>query len=314
MAELSIASTRPLTRDEAQALVDAVMERDGLALSASAYEDTASGEWVFEATCSRRPDLDALATLARSVLRGRVGFTVEPIDSGIDWVARSLAGLQPVTAGGFFIHGSHDPPPPLASLVPIRIDAAQAFGTGHHQTTAGCLEALDRLTRVRRFSRPLDIGTGSGILAIALAKRLRCRVIATDIDPIAVRTARANARDNGVGGQVVAILADGLRNPRLGRPAAFDLVVANILAGPLISLAPAIGRVALPGATIVLSGLLAGQALRVQLAYARQGLRLQRKLVRGDWATLVLTSPGGRARTRPRPPRPAGWLVPQSTA
>jgi ribosomal protein L11 methyltransferase len=298
MAELSSASTRPLTREQAQALVDAVMEREDLALSASAFEDPTTGEWVFEATCSLVPDLEAFARLARSVLKGDVGFAAETIDSDIDWVARSLAGLKPVAAGGFVIHGSHDRPPRQPGLVPIRIDAAQAFGTGHHETTAGCLEALDRLTRVRRFSRPLDIGTGSGILAIALARRLRRRVVATDIDPVAVRTARTNARDNGVGRLVVATLADGLGNARVSRAAPFDLIVANILAGPLITLAPAIGRAALPGASIVLSGLLSGQALRVQLAYARQGMTLQRKLVRGDWATLVLAKTSAAVNDR----------------
>jgi ribosomal protein L11 methyltransferase len=288
MAELSTASTRPLTRAEAHALVDAVMERDDLALSASAYEDPATGEWVFEATCDRAPDLESFSEIAREILGGSVGFTAGPIDPDINWVARSLAGLKPVTAGRFVIHGSHDAPPRVPGLVPIRIDAAQAFGTGHHETTSGCLEAIERLARMRRYVAPLDVGTGTGVLAIALAKRLRCRVVATDIDPIAVRTAEQNARDNGVGRLVTAIVADGLRNPRIRQAAPYDLIVANILAGPLIALAPAIGGASLPGAAIVLSGLLAAQALRVQLAYARLGMVLERKLVRGDWATLVL--------------------------
>jgi ribosomal protein L11 methyltransferase len=288
MPQLSTASTRPLTRAEAHALVDAVMERDDLALSASAFEDPATGEWVFEATCDTAPDLHKFAELAREVLGGSVGFTAEPIDPDINWVARSLAGLKPVTAGGFVIHGSHDAPPRVPGLVPIRIDAAQAFGTGHHETTSGCLEAIDRLTRIRRYVAPLDVGTGTGVLAIALAKRLRCRVVATDIDPIAVRTAADNARDNSVGRLVTALVADGLHNPRVWRAAPYDLIVANILAAPLISLAPAIGRASLRGAAIVLSGLLGTQALRVQLAYIRQGMVLERKIVRGDWATLVL--------------------------
>jgi ribosomal protein L11 methyltransferase len=288
MSQLSTASSRPLTRAEAHALVDAVMERDELALSASAYEDPTTGEWVFEATCEHAPDLDAFAVLAREVLGGSVGFSAEPIDPDVNWVARSLEGLKPVMAGGFVIHGSHDASPRAPGLVPIRIDAAQAFGTGHHETTSGCLEALDRLTRKRRYVAPLDVGTGTGVLAIALAKRLRCRVVATDIDPIAARTAAENAEDNGVGRLVTALVADGLHNPRLRQAAPYDLIVANILAAPLISLAPAISRAALPGAAIVLSGLLATQALRVQLAYAREGMVLQRKLVRGDWATLVL--------------------------
>lgn len=287
MRPLSKTMSQPMTRDQAEALVDAVMERDDLALSATAFEDAATGEWLFEATSDTRPNLDAFAALARTVLGGEVGFSVEAIDPDINWVARSLEGLKPVAAGGFLIHGSHDVPRGIG-LTPIRIDAAQAFGTGHHETTAGCLEALDRLTRTRRYYAPLDVGTGTGVLAIALAKRLRCPVIATDIDPVAVRTAGENARDNGVGRLVTAITADGLRDPRIARAAPYDLIVANILAAPLIALAPAIGRAAMRGGAIVLSGLLATQALRIQLAYARQGMVTERKLIRGDWATLVL--------------------------
>jgi ribosomal protein L11 methyltransferase len=296
MDNLQTASSRPLTREQAHALVDAVMDRE-LALSASAYEDPATGEWVFEATCDTAPDLALFAELARATLGGEVGFAVEPIDPEINWVAKSLEGLQPVSAGRFLVHGSHDHPV-ATGLTPIRIDAAQAFGTGHHETTSGCLEAIDRLTRMHRFYAPLDIGTGTGVLAIALAKRLHCRVIATDIDPIAVRTARENARDNGVAGLVAAFVADGLRHPRLLRAAPYDLIVANILAGPLISMAPAVGRAAMPGASVVLSGLLTTQALRVQLAYARQGMFVRRKLMRGAWTTLVLTKP---RKANPRP-------------
>lgn len=287
MAELVTSGQRPLTRDQAHALVDAVMEREDLAVTASAYEDT-SGEWVFEATCESEPDLDAFGELAREVLGGNVAFSAEPIDPDVNWVAKSLEGLRPVLAGGFYIHGGHDTAPPPAGSVAIHIEAAQAFGTGHHETTSGCLEAIDRLTRRYWFSNPLDVGTGTGVLAIAIAKRLRLPVLATDIDPVAVRTAKENAVDNGVGKLVTAITADGLRHPRIGRGAPYDLIVANILAGPLIQIAPSVGRVAAPGAAIVLSGLLATQALKVQMAYARQGVVPVRKLVRGDWATLVL--------------------------
>lgn len=288
MNDLSAAVSRPLTREQAHALVDAVMERDDLALTASAFEDQATGEWVFEATCEAAPDLVAFADLARKALGGDVGFSVETIDPGVNWVAKSLEGLRPVVAGGFYIHGSHDPAPTAAGVIPIRIDAAEAFGTGHHETTAGCLEAIDRLARRYWFRRPLDVGAGTGVLAIAIARRLHVRVLATDIDPIAVRTTAQNAQDNGVGRQIGAIVADGMNHPQISRGAPYDLIVANILAGPLVALAPAIGRAAARGAAIVLSGLLAGQALRVQSAYANQRMYLSRKLIRGEWATLVL--------------------------
>lgn len=282
-----VAATQPLTRRQAEALVDAVMENEDLALTASAFEDAATGEWVFEATSDRSPDLDVFAEIARTVLGGDVAFSAEAIDPDINWVAKSLEGLRPVAAGGFYIHGSHDAATPPAGATAIRIDAAQAFGTGHHETTSGCLEALDRLMRRRRFSRAVDIGTGTGVLAIAIAKRQRRPVLATDIDPVAVSTAASNARENGVGRLVATIAADGLAHTEFRRRAPFDLIVANILAGPLIQLAPEIARAAAPYAAVVLSGLLATQSLKVQLAYARQGLVLRRRIVRGDWATLV---------------------------
>lgn len=286
MTGLSSATSIPLTREQAHALVDAVMERDDLAVTATAYED-AAGDWVFEATCSTEPDLAAFTALARQTLGGDVGFSAEAIDPAIDWVAKSLDGLKPVLAGGFYVHGSHDAAPPPAGTISIHIEAAQAFGTGHHETTSGCLEAIDDLLKSRRFRRPIDLGSGTGVLAIAIAKRLRVPVLATDIDPVAVRTAADNARGNNVS-DVTSIEADGVTHPRIQRGAPYDLVVANILAGPLVSLAPGIGRIAERGAAIVLSGLLETQAPRVQSAYARQGMTVARKLIRGDWATLVL--------------------------
>lgn len=288
MSDLTNTSARPLTRDQAESLVDAVMEHDDLAVTASAFEDASTGEWVFEATCGSEPDLAAFADLARQTLGGDISFSVEPIDPEVNWVARSLEGLQPVVAGGFYVHGSHDTAPAPSGSIGIRIDAAQAFGTGHHGTTAGCLEAIDWLARRYWFDNPIDIGTGTGVLAIAIAKRLRIPVLATDIDPVAVKTTAENARDNGADALVTAIQADGLASPRILTGAPYGLVVANILAAPLIRIAPGVGRVAAPGAIIVLSGLLATQALRVQTAYHRHGMTFVRKLVRGEWATLVL--------------------------
>lgn len=278
----------PLTKDQAYALVDAVMERDDLALTASAHEDGESGEWVFEATCDSPPDLDAFSTLAQSVLGGMVGFSVTPLDAETDWVTRSLEGLKPVVAGGFYVHGSHETDAPPAGLAPIRIDAAQAFGTGHHETTTGCLEAIDKVLKRSRPVRPLDLGTGTGILAIAVAKRRRVPVVATDIDALAVQITRENALQNGAGHLIVPVHADGLDHASIKGNAPFDMVIANILAGPLVTLAPGIGKIAGKGASIILSGLLDGQAARVISAYSRQGMVLREKLSRGGWATLIL--------------------------
>ncbi|MFD2646674.1 50S ribosomal protein L11 methyltransferase [Devosia albogilva] len=278
----------PLTKDQAYALVDAVMERDDLALTASAHEDESTGEWVFQATCDSPPDLAAFRELARQVLGAELEFAVDPIDPEVNWVAKSLEGLAPVAAGGFYVYGSHHEGPVPRGLTPMRIDAAQAFGTGHHETTTGCLEAIDIVLKRRRPRAMLDVGTGTGVLAIALAKRTRTPVLATDIDPVAVRTAVENAEFNGVGKLVHAIEATGLSHQTITRNAPYDLVVANILAGPLMALAPAMARVTERGANVILSGILEHQARGVINAYGRQGLVLVQKLQRKEWSTLIL--------------------------
>lgn len=280
--------TAPLSKDQAYALVDAVMERDDLALTASAHENEDTGEWFFEATCDSPPDVAAFEALARETLGGEVSFSVAPIDPEINWVARSLEGLAPVVAGGFYVYGSHETGPIPGGLTPMKIDAAQAFGTGHHQTTTGCLEAIDRVLKRRKPRNMLDVGTGTGVLAIALAKRTRRKVLASDIDPISVTTTIDNAAQNGVGQQIIAFQATGLNHAIIAQNAPYDLIVANILAGPLMALAPAVGLAAAKGATVILSGILQHQARGVINAYGRQGMVLTQKLQRKDWTTLML--------------------------
>ncbi|WP_338719952.1 50S ribosomal protein L11 methyltransferase [Devosia sp. XK-2] len=277
-----------LTKEQAYALVDAVSERDDLALTASAHENEETGEWVFEATCDSPPDVEAFAELARQVLGGDVAFSVAPIDPEINWVAKSLEGLAPVVAGGFYVYGSHETGDIPPGLTPMKIDAAQAFGTGHHETTTGCLEAIEALLTSRTPARMIDIGTGTGVLAIALAKRLEAVILATDIDPIAVTTTIDNAVENGVGDQIDAIEATGLDHPEIMARAPYDLVVANILAGPLTELAPGIGQITQPGGTAILSGILNTQADGVIAAYQAAGFALEDHLKRKDWTTLVL--------------------------
>jgi len=277
-----------LTKDQAYALVDAVAERDDLALTASAHENEETGEWVFEATCDSPPDLDAFNALARQILGGAVSFSVEPIDPEINWVAKSLEGLAPVIAGGFYVYGSHETAPIPEGLTPMKIEAAQAFGTGHHETTTGCLEAIEALLATRTPARMIDIGTGTGVLAIALAKRLDSVILATDIDPIAVTTTVENAVDNGVGDQIDAIEAAGLDHAEILARAPYDLVVANILAGPLTELAPGVGTITQTGGTAILSGILNTQADGVIAAYQAAGFTLRDHLKRKDWTTLVL--------------------------
>jgi ribosomal protein L11 methyltransferase len=278
----------PLTKDQAYALVDAVMDRDDLALTASAHENEDTGEWVFQATCDSPPDLAAFEALAKEILGGDVGFAIDPIDENADWVSHSLEGLRPVTAGGFYVYGSHETGALPRGLIPIRIDAAQAFGTGHHETTTGCLEAIERVLKRKKPMRPIDVGTGTGILAIAVAKRRKLPVIASDIDPLAVRITQENARANGVSHMIVPVDAAGVDHTTIRGNAPYDLIIANILAGPLVELSPHIGRIADRGAPIILSGLLNTQAQRIIAAYNRQGMVLKDRIVRKDWTTLIL--------------------------
>lgn len=227
----------------------------------------------------------AIRAVARTAGLAR-GLVIEEL-ADIDWVTRTLEGLAPIRAGRFVVHGSHDRAKPLANDIAIEIDAAQAFGTGHHGTTAGCLEALFDLHKARAFRSALDVGTGTGVLAIAIAKLWKIPVLASDIDPVAVRIAAENARVNGVAGGFTAVEAIGFGHPLL-RDGRFDLIVANILAGPLARLAPDVARHLTPDGVVVLSGLLPPQRAKILAAYRGQGLRHRRSLYRDGWLTLVL--------------------------
>ncbi|MET3612141.1 ribosomal protein L11 methyltransferase [Rhizobium aquaticum] len=205
-----------------------------------------------------------------------------------DWVAKSLEGLQPVRAGRFLVHGSHDRDRVMPGDVAIEIDAGQAFGTGHHGTTAGCLEMLDWVLRSRKVKNALDLGTGSGVLAIAARKIQPIPVLATDIDPIATRVAQENARNNGVGAGLRFETAPGFHHGAFRRNGPFDLIIANILAKPLMKMAPDLVRHLVPGGTVILSGILASQRLRVLAAYNGQRLAHRRTIWRNGWVTIVL--------------------------
>jgi len=179
-------------------------------------------------------------------------------------------------------------PPDIQKTALDWATAQNAEAGGKYETTTGCLEAIALTLKHRRPRKMLDVGTGTGVLAIALARRTRLPIVASDIDPIATQTAIDNARDNGVGPLLRGITAAGLDHRVIADGAPFDLIVANILAGPLVHIAPAIGRAAAPRATIILSGLLATQAQRIVTAYATQGMILRQRLIRADWATLIL--------------------------
>lgn len=203
-----------------------------------------------------------------------------------DWLAMALSGLPPVRAGRFFVFGVHDRGRAPPNAVNLRIEAGAAFGTGHHGTTVGCLLAYDRLLKHRRFNRVLDVGTGTGVLAIAAARTGSRVTVGTDIDRVSVRIARENAQVNRANSRFV--YADGLGHRLVAGAAPYDLVFANILARPLVSLAQDIKTALRPGGTTILSGLLHSQARFVLAAYLARGFRIQSRIRRDAWATLVL--------------------------
>ncbi len=206
----------------------------------------------------------------------------------VDWVARSLEGLKPVRAGRFFVHGSHDRQLRPPSGISIEIEAGLAFGTGHHGTTAGCLETVERVVQREKPRNALDLGTGSGVLAIAIARMARIPVLATDIDPVATRVALDNVRLNGVSGFVGTATATGFHHPVFKTNGPFDLIVANILARPLMALAPDMAKNLAEGGSLVLSGILDSQRDAVLAAYVAQRFRHVATLHKEGWSTIHL--------------------------
>jgi ribosomal protein L11 methyltransferase len=223
-----------------------------------------------------------------------------------NWVAISQDALPPVAAGRFTVYGRHDRRRVARSPYSIEIEAGEAFGTAHHATTQGCLEALCSLARRQAFNRVLDLGCGSGVLAIAAARSLpRASVTATDHDSVAIEVASANARINGVQSRVLFAVAHGLAHPKARQRAAYDLVLANILAAPLIALAPAMARAVAPSGLAVLSGLLIPEAPAVIAAYRCAGFQLVAHRRAAGWSTLTLLRRSGAARRRGARSRPA---------
>lgn len=232
---------------------------------------------------------DLLDEISRTAAEAVPGAKIDSEDvPDIDWVTHSLEGLKPVRASRFVVHGSHDRVKRRIGDIAIEIDAGLAFGTGHHGTTSGCLEMIDRVVRQRRPRNALDLGTGSAVLAIALAKLARTPVLATDIDPVATRVATANVRLNQVTALVETATATGFHHPVFARRAPFDLIVANILARPLMRLAPEMAGHLAPGGSLILSGILDRQRDAVIAAYVGQHFRHVRTFWRQGWVTLHL--------------------------
>jgi ribosomal protein L11 methyltransferase len=263
-----------------------LFELEGSAQAVLIAEEPFGPSATVEALYTEEPDAACLSRIA-----GRT-ITVEPLPDQ-DWIKLSQEGLPPVRAGRFFVYGAHDAGAVPPGVIPMKIEAGLAFGTGHHETTALCLSVLSDMARRRSFRKVLDLGTGTGLLAIGAVKLWRRPVLASDIDPVAVEVTRENARANGVAPMVTAITADGLTHPALAAGAPYDLIIANILAGPLTFLAPSIGRALAPGGMLVLSGLLHNQENMVLGFYHR--LRFLGRQRMGPWSALVLEKPGARA-------------------
>ncbi|AWJ84580.1 50S ribosomal protein L11 methyltransferase [Azospirillum sp. TSH58] len=269
----------------------------------STFELEEHGDWLVEATVYGQPDEPRLnarvAVLAEAVGIPEPKLIIEELPL-IDWVSHSYQGFPPIQAGRFFVHGSHHEGIVPAGSIPLLVDAATAFGTGEHGSTKGCLMALDRLAR--RMSLPrvgrggaLDMGCGSGILALAVTKRWRVPVTAVDIDPEAVRVTRVNAALNGVKARIRSQGGDGYHTAIVGRHKPYRLITANILARPLARMAPQLKRHLQRGGVAVLAGLLNRQERHVIQAHRTQGLHLVARIPVGEWTTLVVKRPKRKA-------------------
>ena len=290
---MSFRVTIPCTRAQGEA-IGAMEDLAGFGdhppvLVADEPDPAKPDNWLIHAYLERAPSGGELQSLAAL---GAGEPYVEELGEA-DWVTMSQSGLQPIRAGRFYVHTPvHRGVPP--GLISFEIDASLAFGTGQHATTSGCLAALDKLDREgERFANVADIGTGTGLLAFAaLALWPEAKCIATDVDPVAIAVARDNAAINGVklghgAGELLLAVADGMDSPMLAARTPFDLIIANILAGPLIELAPDFARAMKRGGSIMLSGLLDTQAEAVAAAYEAHGLAITGRLS-GQWPVLIL--------------------------
>ena len=271
----------------AQALGDALESLDPAPIGIGVFEiEDGSGLFEVGGYFSENPDLAGLALL--STMHGAQDFAVSKLDDR-DWVAQVRRELTPVEAGRFIVFGGHDADNIAAHRVGLRIEAAMAFGTGHHGTTLGCLVSLDRLHK-RGFlpSRVADIGTGTGVLAMAAAKVWPATIVATDIDPVAVATTKANCRANALTSRIRCVTAIGFRNPDLRKIGPYDLIFANILANPLKTMAHDMATHTERGARIILSGILNRQAKSVLAVYGAHGFGLDHHRRIGEWTTLTL--------------------------
>ena len=275
-------------KSTAEALAEALENLEPEPTGVGSFEmEDGSGLWEIGAYFEEAPNEVALALLAK--MHGAKPFVISELPE-VDWVAKVRRDLTPVVAGRFFVYGSHDADKVPQDCEPLLIEAAMAFGTGHHGTTQGCLKALDRLATQGFVGRSvLDLGCGTAVLAMAAARIWPGVMLASDIDEVAVEVARANVTANGLEGRVVCVEAEGLDHPRLSESAPYDLIFANILKGPLVMLAPGITAALAGGGKVILSGILNEQADEVRDVYCAIGNSLEHREEIGDWTTLTLS-------------------------
>lgn len=278
-----------LPRQAAQLAEDSFAD---LVLSIASFEaDDAGRWWRLDLLFGAPPEMDELrrrliiiAAMHSIPVPELICEMVEPQD----WLAQVARDFPPISIGRFYVHGAHVKETPPSGSLPIQVEAGAAFGSGEHGTTRGCLEALQWLSQRRRFTNVLDMGCGSGILAIGAARLWRAPVLAADIDEVAVRVTAENVRINRVASQVSAMVSDGYASAAVIRRAPYDLIVANILARPLMALAHDLRQNLAAGGAAVLSGLLTHQETMVLAAHRMQGLSLRKRFVHGEWCALVI--------------------------
>ena len=273
----------------AKRVVDLLTESFFEGQAAIAAFEGPSGRWDITVHFAEAPDQAAIRELVGIAAGDEVAqdITFDTVEAK-DWVKATLEELVPVSAGRFIVHGQHDRSKVPPNKLGIEIEAALAFGTGHHGTTRGCLLLLDSVLKAYYPRRVLDLGTGTGVLAIAAAKALHGEVLASDIDPLSVKVARDNARLNGTGDLVETIRATGFSAPQFAQRGPFDLVLANILANPLRQMATPMARHLASSALVILSGLLPHQAQSVIAAYRARGLVLKRHIQIDGWSSLLM--------------------------
>lgn len=291
--------TLPCTKAEGEGLdgeVPALAAWDPPPVLMTSEPDPAQPDaWRLDVLFDGEPPADLVAAVKALVPSAAAADAAPEPLADEDWVARSQAGLEPIATARFYIRTRAERAPAPAGLTEFRIEAGRAFGTGHHATTTGCLLALERLkAQGKSFRDILDLGTGTGLLAFAALELWPgARAIASDIDPVSIEVAAENARVNRVplgrgSGRLALAVADGFESSRLVRRAPYDLIIANILAEPLIALAPAIAAALAPHGHLLLAGLLDRQAEAVIAAYRRHGVALRARADRGEWPTLTL--------------------------